>query len=161
MGCRVHSKIGLKPLLKGAISPDPSLYFFPRMFSIMLSQGSWAIYKVKGVSVARAGLPYPFLPCWNPKEGYSLARFSVPQRMLSPRKQPGLDHFKDPRPPAPRQHSRSAETSKALCNQARSLLRDYFVELREIAFKKRLCLNGNSWDFIFFLPRAEFSAPTS
>lgn len=32
----------------------------------------------------------------------------------------------------------SAETSTALCNPARSLLRDYFVELGEIAFKKWL-----------------------
>lgn len=58
----------------------------------------------------------------------------------------------------------SAETSTALCNPARSLLRDYFVELREIAFKKWLRRNGNSWDFLLFCLRAELSellAPSS
>lgn len=54
------------------------------------------------------------------------------------------------------QHSRSECGDRQPCDPARSLLRDYSVELREMAFKKWLRPSGNSWDFLFS-PRAELS----
>lgn len=54
------------------------------------------------------------------------------------------------------QHSRSECGDRQPCDPARSLLRDYSVELREMAFKKWLRPSGNSWDFLFS-SRAELS----
>jgi hypothetical protein len=133
-------------------------YFFPGCDQSCSPKAPRLFARQRRTSVAQGRIPF----CCRKQEwtrgGFSLALLSVfekePKRALSTWKQPAwLDHLNQ----NPAAAFQRCWDKRALCNWRRSFLWDYFVELREMTFKKWLSEWEQSGTFFFFQGWAQCS----